>query len=865
MGKATIASGGADGLYQVKLDYGNATKTARLAAIDARLAALVGLIAQSLQDLNTQEYTAAQVEAEVESAINAYVAAAQALGALASDADAAVLKALQDAVNSTLKNHADALNKQAEAVRKMAPLRLAWQALKAEQVQLQKDQAKWTALTLTETVPAWCADLTEDASGEVAIIEIPGESKLVLIAPAAPAPLSTDGLLTAREVQSPEQVFWNAAVLPGWQKFKPTYRRGTVTAVYEGADTVDVTLDADLSSAQALVINQAATLSGVPVQYMTCHSAAFTEGDKCVVKFTGQDWAQPKVVGFVDHPKSCGGNLYLLPWSAYAATGYPVDAPSSFWPRVLKAAAPVALIPFNPPNSSLGHHPGATSWCNPDIKLGSVPVVLSWRGPDYRYSPCTDWFPVNMGNPFLGHLQQLGQGLPPFIDSSYIWVNGKILNTPVYKIIAAALHRPEPVDKPERIILRLFTDYYSAGPGAERTTAFYDVERAGASAEDTVLTIAGLLAGDALAVTGTYPGPVYSAPGWRSLAQRPHFNKSGTAVVGICVWNAFYKPFTLAVSAPGAPVLMEIAEVESSATNSQSEDSQWAGAPTWTGTTNSFATISETEVKQTFYAADFLGDVPVALYTQASWTRVTTSSGTYEATFGPPDGSAPLAVFEAYANTNSTVTISDREIRLIHTLHGDLKTKVYSGSIGAQTSVLHTENGFFCGDLSRDMICFGLAESDITYSQDSISPVQVKTVTRYNPRYLLEFWFKNPENGFLSKSVHAVLGGYHFSGSTEPYVWAVYPAVTDAGFYRGPLTNFSGFTSGVRNQTEAATWYWPFQHAGADPLGRVAYFGAGQYQQGANVLIRVADDTLVNVPAYAPGGYPNTAMAPIIF
>ena len=36
MGKATIVSGGTDGLYSVKIDTGQTTKTARLAAIAAR-------------------------------------------------------------------------------------------------------------------------------------------------------------------------------------------------------------------------------------------------------------------------------------------------------------------------------------------------------------------------------------------------------------------------------------------------------------------------------------------------------------------------------------------------------------------------------------------------------------------------------------------------------------------------------------------------------------------------------------------------------------------------------------------------------------------------------------------------------------
>ena len=74
---------------------------------------------------------------------------------------------------------------------------------------------------VSETRQAWCADLTETATGTVATLEVPGESALILIQPGAPEPTSTHGELVAREVQTPEQVFWNAAVLPGWQSSAP--------------------------------------------------------------------------------------------------------------------------------------------------------------------------------------------------------------------------------------------------------------------------------------------------------------------------------------------------------------------------------------------------------------------------------------------------------------------------------------------------------------------------------------------------------------------------------------------------------------------------------------------------------------------
>jgi len=183
--------------------------------------------------------------------------------------------------------------------------------IKEEQTKLQKDKAYWEGLQLESTFQAWCADYTENGSGEVATMEIPGENQRVLIKPGAPAGNTVDGVLVAREVQSPEQVFFNAAILPGWQKFKPTYRSGVITALNTSNNTASVTLDAAQSSAAGLDINKVTTLANVPVVYMTCHASAFAVGDRCVVRFNGMDWEQPQVVGFVDNPKPCDDYFYM--------------------------------------------------------------------------------------------------------------------------------------------------------------------------------------------------------------------------------------------------------------------------------------------------------------------------------------------------------------------------------------------------------------------------------------------------------------------------------------------------------------------------------------------------------------------------
>ena len=159
---------------------------------------------------------------------------------------------------------------------------------------------------------AWCVDYTPDLDADeqtmVDTIEIPGTPEHVLIAPQQretgenlPA-----GMLAPILPMTPAQAAFNWAILPGWQKWKPTYRTGIISNIDTEDDTCNVSIDEAWSYAQGLHINQDATLTGIPVEYMDCNAAAFEEGDRVVVEFAAQDWAQPRVVGFVSEPSPCG-------------------------------------------------------------------------------------------------------------------------------------------------------------------------------------------------------------------------------------------------------------------------------------------------------------------------------------------------------------------------------------------------------------------------------------------------------------------------------------------------------------------------------------------------------------------------------
>jgi hypothetical protein len=174
----------------------------------------------------------------------------------------------------------------------------------------------YSPMTMSETRAAWCCDLTEDASGYVATVEIPGEPDLMLIAPGGREPtIAGDGVLFARELMSPEQAYFNVAILPGWQIGWPTYRWGTLTSLNRTQNTGTVALADTVSSAQRLSVNESSTLVDIQFEYMDCHARAFREGDRVVVQFPGQSWATPKVIGFLDNPRACKWNVNFVGFS----------------------------------------------------------------------------------------------------------------------------------------------------------------------------------------------------------------------------------------------------------------------------------------------------------------------------------------------------------------------------------------------------------------------------------------------------------------------------------------------------------------------------------------------------------------------
>lgn len=160
----------------------------------------------------------------------------------------------------------------------------------------------------------WCADYTTDLTGPVDSIEINGAPSSVILAPGGVGGLrdanDRTGKLVSAMGMSPAGCALAWAMLPGWQRWMPTYRVGVIHDIVYERNTCSVTLDEAASAARGLEINYGDVLTGIRITYMDCHSGAFAEGDRVVVEFPGQTWGdethEPRVIGFESHPKTCG-------------------------------------------------------------------------------------------------------------------------------------------------------------------------------------------------------------------------------------------------------------------------------------------------------------------------------------------------------------------------------------------------------------------------------------------------------------------------------------------------------------------------------------------------------------------------------
>lgn len=310
MGAGTIISGGADGLYTVKMDRGKARKDAELSRINQVIALLTANLAEYPPIIASREANIAQWQAALENSIVIYEVLVQIDPTSQQTQDAA------KGVNALL---AEKLNAEGS----LQAVKANQNIVKGQLAEAQRRLVFITAVAAEVTQEIWCADLTEDKTGAVSTIEIPGEPVGVVMAPQSQEDtlILPAGNVVARELMRADHLYLNAAILPGWQKFKPTYRRGTIVDTDTTLNTATVQIAATVSTAKdknlkTINVNQETVLlENVPVNYMTCHAAAFEPDDDVVVMFESQDWASPRVIGFISGPKPC--NVFVLALHGY--------------------------------------------------------------------------------------------------------------------------------------------------------------------------------------------------------------------------------------------------------------------------------------------------------------------------------------------------------------------------------------------------------------------------------------------------------------------------------------------------------------------------------------------------------------------
>lgn len=211
-------------------------------------------------------------------------------------------------LNASLANVNDRLTKET------SPAEIGF--LKIRKTAIEKHIARVNVvLNMDYQTSAWCADLTEGLSGTIGTIEPGTDYKNgVNIQPGhngnAAFNTARDGQAVPFGTMGVADAMRNFAIMPGIQKHRPTYRYATITAIDEATDTCTVIIEPTFSSVQDLSINMAESYSDVPIEYMTCNSAAFDVGDDVIVKWDPYNTTgQPKVIGFDDEPKPCA--LYI--------------------------------------------------------------------------------------------------------------------------------------------------------------------------------------------------------------------------------------------------------------------------------------------------------------------------------------------------------------------------------------------------------------------------------------------------------------------------------------------------------------------------------------------------------------------------
>jgi hypothetical protein len=392
-----------------------------------------------------------------------------------SDAKLAELKKSKD----TLQDKIKALQYQLEVVSKAIPLdkskvdkakadvnkgladllaanaSIASESLKRLGLDQQLLKVKASQIEAAKVKEVWCATYSNQfkIGDKVDTIEIDDQSSLTLIAPEGTALIP--GQLKRTDMGLPCETFYNAAMLPGMQKWRPRYKFGKITAINKVLNTCSVALEEtsiwvsnamkglteearkttristliDDKSAITTVMPIDKTMKEVPIDYLKCNVAVFNVGNEVVVEFTGRKTAAPRVIGFRSNPRPC---LPLLSVLVHAA-GY--DDYVMIWDMVTNSYYNLA---FSPPIVFPCKATEITGFLSSMTEIGKNLFTVEdagfaiedWEGKDYD---CTI---VTPSNSTCHKITQVAEPVPSFDGTS-----GNLMNRrEVYRIGAYALN-----------------------------------------------------------------------------------------------------------------------------------------------------------------------------------------------------------------------------------------------------------------------------------------------------------------------------------------------------------------------------------------------------------------------------------------
>ena len=281
MGKGSIVSGGAGGAYVVRKKYYRDRYERMVGELQKKASSFAEILASFENMLSERNSELLSLQADYE-----YWSSLPEID--------------QSKLNDLLRQIEDKKKDVARATQAVALTKLEKASCEA--------RIRYLNINMPEdlNIDTWCVDYTEDLSGEVGTIEVAGDKYVTLIQPGyegnAAYSAARDGQVAASAGLTAPGVFYNLAMKPGWQKWKPTYRTGHI--LYLSGDNAEVILDAHFGGITPKSVNQDLFVQAI-IEYMNCNGVAFAVGDHVVVKFEGQSWSNAKVIGFAHDPKPC--------------------------------------------------------------------------------------------------------------------------------------------------------------------------------------------------------------------------------------------------------------------------------------------------------------------------------------------------------------------------------------------------------------------------------------------------------------------------------------------------------------------------------------------------------------------------------